>query len=132
MLSPFDDSVIESLKRRTFLRRIGVGVGAAALQSLMLGDGPKALAREISAARGGRVDLPHHPPRVKNVIFLCMAGGPSHLETFDFKPQLDALDGQPMPESFTKGQPIAQLQGRNSRCRDISQSSGSTVRLVSG
>ncbi len=112
MRSPFDDSVIESLKRRTFLRRMGVGVGAAALQSLMLGDGPQALARETSAARGGRVDLPHHPPRVKNVIFLCMAGGPSHLETFDYKPQLDALDGQPMPESFTKGQPIAQLQGQ--------------------
>ena len=41
-----------------------------------------------------------------------MAGGPSHLETFDYKPRLDQLDGQPMPESFTKGQPIAQLQGQ--------------------
>ena len=41
-----------------------------------------------------------------------MSGGPSHLETFDYKPQLDALDGQPMPESFTRGQPIAQLQGQ--------------------
>ena len=40
-----------------------------------------------------------------------MAGGPSHLETFDYKPKLAELDGQPMPESFTKGQPIAQLQG---------------------
>ena len=41
-----------------------------------------------------------------------MAGGPSHLETFDYKPKLDELNGQPMPESFTKGQPIAQLQGQ--------------------
>src|SRR4051812_39278623 len=41
-----------------------------------------------------------------------MAGGPSHLETFDFKPKLEALHGQPMPPSYTKGQPIAQLQGR--------------------
>ncbi len=40
-----------------------------------------------------------------------MAGGPSHLETFDHKPKLASLDGQPMPESITKGQPIAQLQG---------------------
>ncbi len=40
-----------------------------------------------------------------------MAGGPSHLETFDFKPDLNKLDGRPMPESFTRGQPIAQLQG---------------------
>jgi hypothetical protein len=41
-----------------------------------------------------------------------MAGGPSHLETFDYKPKLNELDGQPMPDSFTAGQPIAQLQGK--------------------
>ncbi len=112
MREPLNDSVIAALKRRAFLRRMGVGVGAAALQSLMLGDSSKALAHGTAASSGGRSDLPHHPPRVKNVIFLCMAGGPSHLETFDFKPQLDALNGQAMPESFTKGQPIAQLQGQ--------------------
>ena len=91
---------------------MGVGVGAAALQSMIQADNANAFARERSASRDGRADLPHHPPKVKNVIFLCMAGGPSHLETFDYKPQLDALDGQPMPDSFTTGQPIAQLQGQ--------------------
>ena len=50
--------------------------------------------------------------KAKRVIFLCMSGGPSHLETFDYKPKLDQMDGKPMPESFTKGQPIAQLQGQ--------------------
>ncbi len=45
-----------------------------------------------------------------------MSGGPSHLETFDHKPKLAELDGQPMPESYTKGQPIAQLQGQELRC----------------
>ena len=44
-----------------------------------------------------------------------MAGGPSHLETFDYKPKLAEMHGQPMPESFTKGQPIAQLQGQQAR-----------------
>ena len=58
----------------------------------------------------------HLPPRVKRVIFLCMAGGPSHLESFDHKPKLAEMDGQPMPESFTKGQPIAQLQGQRLVC----------------
>jgi hypothetical protein len=48
--------------------------------------------------------------RAKRVIHLCMAGGPSHLETFDPKPQLKALHGKPFPESFTKGQQLAQLQ----------------------
>jgi hypothetical protein len=56
--------------------------------------------------------LPHHPPKAKRVIYLYMSGGPSHLETFDYKPELDKLDGKAMPESFTKGQPIAQLQGQ--------------------
>jgi len=112
MRASLNDSMIAALKRRAFLRRMGVGVGAAALQSLMRGDGSKALGHGTAAARGGRNDLPHHRPRVKNVIVLCMAGGPSHLETFDYKPQLNALDGKAMPESFTKGQPIAQLQGQ--------------------
>jgi hypothetical protein len=46
-----------------------------------------------------------------------MAGGPSHLETFDYKSRLQQMDGQPMPESFTRGQPIAQLQGRELKCQ---------------
>ena len=58
----------------------------------------KALAHGTAAMRGVRRDLPHHPPRVKNVIFLCMARGPSHLETFDYKPQLNVLNGQPIAQ----------------------------------
>jgi len=58
----------------------------------------------------------HHPAKAKRVIFLCMAGGPSHLETLDEKPKLAAMHGQPMPESFTRGKPIAQLQGQKLNC----------------
>src|SRR5262249_5356967 len=50
------------------------------------------------------------------VIFMVMAGGPSHLELFDHKPELAKQHGKPMPESFTKGQPIAQLQGAKLMC----------------
>ncbi len=67
-------------------------------------------ARRPCRAGPGRRPLPF-APKAKRVIFLCMAGGPSHLETFDHKPKLAELDGRPMPESYTKGQPIAQLQG---------------------
>jgi hypothetical protein len=108
----------QRIARRAFLSQAGIGLGSAAALHLLSRD----------AAATGRVDAgstrpglpggiegdaapPHFPPRVKRVIFLYMAGGPSHLETFDYKPQLDALDGQPMPTSFTQGQPIAQLQG---------------------
>ncbi|MFN9026739.1 MAG: DUF1501 domain-containing protein, partial [Akkermansiaceae bacterium] len=53
----------------------------------------------------------HFPAKAKRVIHLCMAGGPSHLESFDPKPELNKLNGKEFPESFTKGQQLAQLQG---------------------
>src|SRR5262249_37668191 len=64
----------------------------------------------------GIVNPPHFKPRIKRVIYLYMAGGPSHLETMDYKPKLGEMNGKPMPESFTKGQPIAQLQGAKLNC----------------
>ena len=64
----------------------------------------------------GVVQPLHLPQRANRVIFLYMSGGPSQLETFDPKPVLGQHDGQPMPESFTKGQPIAQLQGQKLLC----------------
>ncbi len=54
--------------------------------------------------------------KAKRVIWLYMAGGMSHLETFDHKPKLAELHGQPMPESITKGQQIAQIQGQKLNC----------------
>jgi hypothetical protein len=94
------------LSRRTFLGNTGLAFGSTALLSQLL-RGAGGVPQDK-----GLPGFPHHPPKAKRVIFLCMAGGPSHLETFDYKPQLDKLNGQPMPESFTKGQPIAQLQGQ--------------------
>ena len=98
-------------RRRTFLHRAGIGVGAAAFGSMMDSDAARA---DLNAGQQG---FPRIPPRVKRVIFLCMAGGPSHLETFDYKPELEKMDGKPMPASYTKGQPIAQLQGRELKCQ---------------
>jgi len=64
----------------------------------------------------GVIFPPHVRPRAKRIIHLYMAGGPSHLETFDFKPKLVEMHGQPMPDSLTKGQQIAQLQGQKLNC----------------
>lgn len=98
------DSFINELNRRSFLGTGGMGIGSVALNSL--------LAQDASSKDTGIAGLPDLPVKAKRVIFLCMAGGPSHLETFDYKPKLDELHGKPMPDSFTKGQPIAQLQGQ--------------------
>ena len=107
-----------SIHRRTFLGRTGLSLGGAALSTLFARD---ALAASVggpsaSGRHPGAVFPRHHPPKAKSVIFLCLAGGPSHLETFDPKPKLAELDGQEMPESVTAGQPIAQLQGKKLIC----------------
>jgi len=104
---------MQRVSRRQFLGTLSLGIGAAALGSLMGAD------QAIGAAAGasnGVVNPLHFAPKAKRVIFLTMAGGPSHLETFDYKPKLAEMSGQPMPESFTKGQPIAQLQGKELKC----------------
>src|SRR5262245_11520221 len=96
--------------RRAFLARSGLGLGSLALTPLLqrTGLGGKAL-----FTSRGVVSPLHVAPMAKRVIFLYMSGGPSHLETFDNKPELAKRGGEPMPESVTKGQPIAQLQGKS-------------------
>jgi len=97
--------------RRTFLRN-GLGtLGMFALNSLLQGGQDNAQDKWK-----GVVNPLHFPQKAKRVIFLYQAGGPSHLETFDYKPKLAALHGQGMPESFTSGQQIAQLQGKQLIC----------------
>ena len=109
------DSIFSAICRRTFLSRNTVSVGAAALSMVLP---PEQLLAGTSAANRSRgvVHPLHFPAKAKRVIFLCQAGGPSHLETFDYKKKLAEMDGEPMPESYTQGQPIAQLQGNELRC----------------
>lgn len=96
-----------SVKRRAFLAQSAYGVGGLALASLL----GKASAAPANEHWRGVIAKPQFPVKARRVIHLCMAGGPSHLETFDWKPELKRLDGQAFPESFTKGQQLAQLQG---------------------
>ncbi|MCA8978024.1 MAG: DUF1501 domain-containing protein [Planctomycetes bacterium] len=100
----------DPLTRRAFL---GGSIGAIAADHLL---GHTGIAVPPDGRYRGAVYPRHHTPRAKRVIHLYMAGGPSHFETFDHKPELAKLDGEPMPESFTRGQPIAQLQGQKLVC----------------
>jgi len=103
------------MNRRTFLGRGAAGLGLAALNSLLA---PRLFGQTAPARPGskGVIDPLDFPPRAKRVIYLYQAGGPSHLETFDYKPKLAEMTGKPMPDSFTKGQQIAQLQGATLTC----------------
>ncbi len=120
------------LARRTFLGRTAAGMlGTASLATLAglgeaadgaepgMGQKPDPARGSETAAEGrwrGVVQPLHVPPRAKRVIFLYMSGGPSQFETFDYKPELARRSGEPMPESITAGQPIAQLQGQALVC----------------
>lgn len=108
----------QSIARRSFLYNSGVSLGSMALASLMQSSPTRAA--DSSKAPGGNwkgiIQPLHHPPKAKRIIWLYMAGGMSHLDTFDHKPKLTELHGQPMPESITKGQQIAQLQGAKLNC----------------
>src|SRR6187551_3303395 len=114
----FQQYLAQQQTRRAFLGRAAHGVGKVALASLM---SPAFLAAAAEAKKNsdkwtGVVNPFHYTPKAKRVIYLSMAGGPSHLETFDPKPKLAEMDGQPMPESLTKGQQLAQLQGNVLKC----------------
>jgi hypothetical protein len=72
---------MERLYRREFLRRAGTGFGMTALSSLLAG-------------------APHHAARAKRVIFLFMQGGPSHMDLFEYKPELEKRNGQPLSSAL--------------------------------
>lgn len=80
--------------RRRFFRECAGGIGTAALANLLASDG---LASDPLAPR-----KPHFSPKAKNVIFLFMEGGPSQMDLFDPKPELQKWHGKPLPESLTK------------------------------
>ena len=105
----------QSWTRRQWLQSLSMGVGGAALSQLLPGSRDP-LGKLADDRYLGVVNPRHFAPKAKRVIFLCMAGGPSQLETFDYKPALQRLDGTTMPESYTKGMPIAQLQGKPLKC----------------
>ena len=84
-------SISSPLARRWFLQQCGVGLGAVALRDLLQAADPLAPKR------------PHHAPTAKNVIFLFMGGGPSHLELFDNKPELAKHEGTLPPEGLLEG-----------------------------
>ena len=95
-----DDQRLE-WARRTFLSRSFAGIGSFALASLL---GSRPLNASVSPAAHPWPALPGFPnrvPKAKRIVHLCMAGGPSHVESLDPKPELTRIDGQPFPSSFT-------------------------------
>ena len=98
------------ITRRHFLGKCAVGLGAIALNQMLAEDGFGAVSQP-NPADPLAPRAPHFPGKVKNVIYLFMAGGPSQLELFDDKPKLRELTGQAPPPSFMQGKRFAFLKG---------------------
>ena len=105
-MKPTYDDLMHST-RRHFLGKVGLGLGSLAMAKLL---GPEAHA----AAHPGVLSALHHAPKAKRVIYLFQAGGPSHLETFDFKPVLRAGHGKVLPKEVIGNQRLSTMSGNQS------------------
>ena len=101
------------LTRRQFFSRCALGLGSIALASLLkeqelFGAGAAASLNPMASRP------PHFPAKAKNIIYLFMAGGPSQLETFDYKPLLNQRHGEQLPDSVRQGQRLTGMSGNQS------------------
>ena len=96
-----------NLNRRDFFGRFGLGLGGAALAGLF----NKTQANPFS----GILDATHLAPKAKRIIYLFMSGGPSQLDLFDYKPKLNEMNGQDLPESIRKGQRLTTMTSNQAR-----------------
>jgi len=94
--------------RRHFFKGCSIGLGAMALGSLLDNNSLSGSEKQADSYGGPQAPRkPHFPAKAKSVVYLFMAGGPSQLELFDYKPKLQELNGQPIPESFIKNKRFA-------------------------
>jgi hypothetical protein len=100
---------LDGFSRRQFLSRFGLGLGGIALGNLM--NPFRGGAAPVGGPDHGVLGHPHFPAKAKRVIYLFMAGGPSQLETFDYKPLLNEKNGEQLPASVRMGQRLTGMSG---------------------
>ena len=97
------------MNRRDFFTRFGFGLGGVALFNLL--GGKSFAAPSAPNPFQGILGQPHFPAKAKRIIYLFMAGGPSQLDLFDYKPLLNQRNGQDLPESVRMGQRLTGMTG---------------------
>ncbi len=106
-MNPFEERSLQ-LNRRAFLSKTALGLGSAALGSLLglrcFRANDKGIITESGQGIEGVLKALHHPAKAKRIIYLFQSGGPSQLELFDYKPLLQKRRGEDLPESVRQGQ----------------------------
>ena len=111
---------IERMTRRHFFGRTGLGLGTAALSTLLAEHArsdttPAAGLTPGTTTTAGLPGLPHFPPKAKRAIYLFMNGGPSQMDLFDYKPKMDAMYDKDLPDSIRKGQRLTTMTSGQAR-----------------
>ncbi len=107
---------IEWMTRRHFFGRTGLGLGTAALTSLLAENAQSDTAPpKGGTVTGGLPGLPHFPPKAKRAIYLFMNGGPSQMDLFDYKPKMGPMFDKDLPDSIRKGQRLTTMTSGQAR-----------------
>ncbi|MES1218076.1 MAG: DUF1501 domain-containing protein, partial [Bacteroidota bacterium] len=107
--------ITQNLNRRSFLQKASIGLGTVALGSLIAGQSKLSSSQVKHAISGGGIlGAPDIPARTKRVVYLFQSGGPSQFETFEYKPLLEKMHGQDLPDSVRKGQRLTGMSAQQS------------------
>ncbi len=115
MLNDPRQEIALQLTRRHFFGRAATGIGTAALASLL---NPQLLSAATTSTDHGVLGQPHFTPSAKRVIYLFMSGAPSQIDLFDYKPAMNALFDQDLPESIRQGQRLTTMTSGQNRFPD--------------
>src|SRR5437660_530335 len=106
---------MQTMTRRHFFGRTALGLGAAALASLLPNRGRADEASTVNPQTGGLPNLPHFSPKARRAIYLFMSGAPSQIDLFDYKPKMAELFDKDLPDSVRNGQRLTTMTGRQAR-----------------
>ena len=114
MNKEIEQLIASSLNRRSFLLKASLGLGSVALGSLLAGQDVLSHKAKAITGAGGITGMPDIPARTKRVVYLFQSGGPSQFETFDYRPLLEKMHGQDLPDSVRKGQRLTGMSAQQS------------------
>jgi len=108
----------QQIDRRAFLTKTSLGLGTMALSNLLgmpslFGNNPP-VTPTLANGLGGLPGLPHFQPKAKRIVYLFMSGGPSQMDLYDYKPLLEKMHGQDLPDSVRQGQRLTGMSAGQS------------------